>query len=307
MDALELVSDGVLEATHEGMVRLTDEIVIPCAVLKDGTRVLTQTEFVKSLGRTGNVKRGGVYLDERGTNVPVFLSANNLQPFIDDDLLQAAKPVPFRTLRNQRGVGYRAEFLPEVCNIFLDAKDAGVLRPSQVHIAERCKILIRAYATVGIIALVDEATGYQEVRARNALDLILAKYLSDHKLKWAKTFPDEFYIEIFRLRDWEYRDLGFRSRPPVVGKYTNDIVYERLAPGVLEKLQELNPTNEQGNRSSKHFQWLTEDHGVPELKSHLSGVIALMKASANWRDFQRLLARAYPKPNTQMEFPFSDW
>jgi hypothetical protein len=200
-----------------------------------------------------------------------------------------------------RGVGYKAEFLPEVCNVFLDAKDARKLKPSQFHIAERCKLLIRAYATVGIIALVDEATGYQAVRNRTALEQILAKYLSDHKLKWAKTFPDEFYIEMFRLRGWEYRDLGYRFRPGVVGKYTNDIVYERLAPGVLEKLEELNPKNESGYRSAKHHQWLTEDHGVPELKSHISGVIALMKASPAWRNFQRLLARAYPKPNSQLE------
>jgi hypothetical protein len=298
--------EKILNATHEGQVRLTDEIVIPCAVLEDGTRVLTQTEFVKSIGRTGSVKRGEVYLPDRQTSVPVFLSANNLQPFITKDLIDSAKPIPFRTLRNLRGVGYRAEFLPEVCNVFLDAKDAKALRHSQLHIAERCRLLIRAYATVGIIALVDEATGYQAARARNALEQILAKYLSDHKLKWAKTFPDEFYVEMFKLRGWEYKDLGYRFRPGVVGKYTNDIVYDRLAPGVLEKLQQLNPKNENGYRSAKHHQWLTEDHGVPELKSHLSGVLALMKASSSWRNFMRLLARAYPKPGSQMELPFPD-
>lgn len=299
-------NEGVLEATHEGAVRLTDSIVVPCAVLTDGTRVLTQTEFVKSIGRTGSVKKGGTFLAERGTSVPVFLSASNLQPFISDELLQSAHPIPFKTLRNQRGTGYRAELLPEVCNVFLDAKEAGVLKPSQIHIAERCRHLIRAYATVGIIALVDEATGYQEVRTRNALERILEKYLSDHRFKWVKTFPDDFYIEMFRLKGWEYRELRFQSRPGVVGTYTNDIIYERLAPGVLDKLQELNPRNENGYRTSKHHQWLTDDHGVPELKSHLSGVIALMKASSTWRDFTRLLARAYPKPNSQMELPLLD-
>lgn len=294
-------SEKILQATHEGTLALTDEIVVPCAVLEDGTRVLTQTEFVRALGRTGNVKRRGVFFESRQAYVPVFLSANNLQPFITDEILHSAQDIPFRTLRNQRGVGYRAEFLARVCDVFLDAKDAGVLAPSQYHIADRCKLLIRAYATVGLIALVDEATGYQEVRARNELERILAKYLSDHKLKWAKTFPDEFYIEMFRLKGWEYKDLAYRSRPPVVGRYTNDIVYERLAPGVLEKLQELNPKNESGNRTSKHFQWLSEDHGMPELREHLLGVIALMKASTKWRGFNTLLARAYPKPGSQME------
>lgn len=307
---VEVVSSGgdqgLLLATHEGIVSLTEEIVLPCAVLEDGTRVLTQTEFVKALGRTGNVKKGLVYVEEKEMKLPVFLSASNLQPFITETVLKAATPIPFKTTKNQIGVGYRAEFLPEVCNIFLDAKEAGTLKASQLHIAERCRLLLRAYATVGIVALIDEATGYQDVRARDALEKILAKYLSDHRLKWAKTFPDDFYREMFRLRGWEYRNLAYQFRPGIVGKYTNDIVYERLAPGILIKLEELNPKNEEGHRSSKHHQWLTEDHGVPELKSHLSGVIALMKASTTWRDFQRLLARAYPKFNEQLLLPFEE-
>lgn len=306
MKALAKSVEKPLKATHEGEVLLDEDIILPCAVLEDGTRVLTQTEFVKAIGRTGNVKRGKVYLEEREATVPVFLSASNLQPFITSKLLESAQPIPFTTIRNRKGIGYKAEFLPEICNVFLDAKDAGLLRPSQLRIAERCRLLIRAYATVGIVALVDEATGYQEVRARNALEEILAKYLSDHKLKWAKTFPDEFYKEMFRLRGWQYGELGFRARPGIAGKYTNDIVYERLAPGVLEKLQEMNPVNENGNRSARHHQWLSEDHGVPELKSHLTGVIALMRASSSWRDFQRLLVRAYPKFGDQFEFAFDE-
>lgn len=295
----------IRKATHEGVVRITEDIVLPCAVLEDGTRVLTQSQFVKTIGRTGNVKKSMVYLPDRGVEVPVFLSASNLQGFITSKLLEAAKPIPFITLRNKEAIGYRADFLPEVCNVFLDAKEAGELdQLRQKHIAERCRLLLRAYATVGIVALVDEATGYQDVRARDALERILAKYLSDHKLKWAKTFPDDFYKEIFRLRGWKYsEDLGSTARPGVVGKYTNDIVYDRLAPGILERLQQLNPVKENGNRSAKHHQWLTVDHGVPELKSHLSGVIALMRASTSWRVFSSLLNRAYPKLNGQLALP----
>ena len=287
-----------LRATHEGEVLLAESIRLPCAVLEDGTRVLTQTEFVKAMGRTGRVKKGFVFIEERGHDVPVFLSASNLQPFVSEEVLESAKPIFFQTLRNRKGVGYRAEFLPEICNVFLDAKDAGVLQRSQFHIAERCRLLVRAYATVGIVALVDEATGYQDVRARDALERILAKYLSDHMAKWAKTFPDEFYQQIFRLKGWKYG--ASVSRPSVIGKYTNDIVYQRLAPGILEKLEQLNPKNEKGNRSARHHQWLTTDHGVPELKNHLAGVIALMRASSTWTNFQRLLARAYPKVGAQL-------
>lgn len=40
--------------------------------------------------------------------------------------------------------------------------------PSQRHIADRAETLIRGLATVGIFALVDEATGYQKIRAHRA-------------------------------------------------------------------------------------------------------------------------------------------
>jgi len=88
--------------------------------------------------------------------------------------------------------------------LFSLADDAGVLLPTQKHIAQKCKILLRGFATVGIIALVDEATGFQEVRDRIALQKILDKFITDEWAKWTKTFPDEFYKELFRLKDIPY-------------------------------------------------------------------------------------------------------
>lgn len=43
-------NERLLTATHEGEVLLAEDIILPCAVLEDGTRVLTQTEFVKAIG-----------------------------------------------------------------------------------------------------------------------------------------------------------------------------------------------------------------------------------------------------------------
>ena len=38
------------------------------------------------------------------------------------------------------------------------------------------------------------------------------------------------------------------NRPQVVAHYTKDIVYQRLAPGILMELEERNPKDEKGNR-----------------------------------------------------------
>lgn len=108
---------------------------------------------------------------------------------------------------------------------------------------------MRAFAKVGIIALVDEATGYQDKRAQNALAKILEKFIAEEMQPHTKTFPEEFYRQIFRLRGWEWKPWTVK-KPGVIGHYTNDIVYERLAPDVLDELKRPNPTNEAGNRTA---------------------------------------------------------
>jgi hypothetical protein len=160
-------------------------------------------------------------------------------------------------------------------------------------------------AHVGILALVDEATGYQEVRDRRALQAILDKFLKKEFAAWAKRFPDEFYQEMFRLRGWQWRGMKV-NRPSIVGHYTNDLVYERLAPGIRDELERRNPKDEKGNRSVKHHQWLTEDIGHPALAQHLYATIGFMRAAATWDQFYRMMQRAFPKLNTTMLLPIPD-
>ena len=188
----------------------------------------------------------------------------------------------------------------------MDAKNAGVLKPVQMSTAKAAEVLVRALAQTGIIALVDEATGYQEVRDRLALQAILDRFLRKEFAAWAKRFPDEFYREIFRLKGWQWRGMKV-NRPQVVAHYTRDVVYARLAPGVLRELEERNPRDERGNRRAKHHQWLTEDVGHPALAQHLYAVIGLMRIADDWDEFKRYADRAYPKRKDTMQLPlFAD-
>ena len=192
--------------------------------------------------------------------------------------------------------------LADLCNAVLDARQAGNLHYQQEHIAVRCEMLIRAFAKLGIVALVDEATGYQEVRDRMALQAILNRYLRNELAAWAKRFPDEFYQQIFRLRGWTWKGMAV-NRPQVVAQYTNDIVYERLTDGIMEELKKRNPRTKNGYRPAKHHQWLTEDVGHPALAQHLYAVIGLMRLSPDWETFMDFLDRAYPKRDTTLRFP----
>ena len=167
-------------------------------------------------------------------------------------------------------------------------------------------MLIRAFGKVGINAIVDEVTGYQEERDRDSLQRVLALYLSEEKLRWAKMFPDEFYRHLFRLMGWQYKPMN-AARPGYVGKLTNQLVYEKLPPGVLDELKGKNPVQiETGRRRFKYFQFLSADLGQPDLRDHLLQLIAIMRVSSNWDIFRRNFEVAFPSPGQQLDLGFDD-
>jgi hypothetical protein len=275
---------------YVGTLRI-GEIEIPCAVLPNGKRVVVQREVVGLL--TGN-KKGGM---DR------YLSAQNLLPYVPDkfkgkSLDQAAEVFE---LNGRKSQGYEGEDIVDICRMYLNARKAKVLLSGQVHLAEQAEFIVTVFAKVGITALIDEATGYQQVRARDALQLYLEKIIRKELAAWVKRFPDEFYEQIYRLKNWTWNNDS--KRPGVVAKYTKDLVYERLGTGVLTELENKNPVMESGYRKSKHHQWLTDDIGHPQLAMHLSGVIALMRISDNWDEFKNNLNRAYPRKGDSLLLP----
>ena len=285
------------------------DIAIDCYVLEDETRVLSRGGFQSALGRHRTSRH---HQQSDVVNLPAFLAAGNLKPLVSNELVTSSTPVAFQApSRGPVAYGFRAELLPQVCEVYLKARETGVLLPSQRHIAQRAEILMRGLATVGIIALVDEVTGYQAIRDRQALENILDKYLRPYQARWAKRFPDEFYQEIFRLKGWGWQGMKV-NRPQVVGNYTNNIVYERLTDGLLEQLRRRNPKHATGERQHKHHQFLTYDFGLPELHEHLVGAVAIMQTVTHhtparaWAEFMRRLQRWKPRLNTTLDLPFDD-
>jgi hypothetical protein len=290
------------KATHTGELHI-GALVLPCAVLDDGRRVLSERGMLKALGRG----RGGQTYKRKqaslagGAPVPAFISGAALEPFIPASLrLSLSQPKVYRGRDGGKANGVEAILLPEICEVWLKARDAGVLQPSQEHIANKADVLMRGLAHVGIIALVDEATGYQQDRDRNELHRILEAYISKELLPWTKRFPDEFYQELFRLRGWPYSPPS-PKRPKYVGKLTNELVYEKLPPGVLHELQAKNPVVKDGWRRYRHHQFLTMDIGNPHLERHLVAVTTLMRAAKTWGVFKRLFAKAFPGLGIQQE------
>jgi len=277
------------------------DVEIECYVLNDGTRVITQATFLQALGRhrRANVRR------ERNAALPSILQGKAINPFISQTVREKAKPLTFKLPSGGRASGYNAELLPEVCEVYLAARGAGALPYQQEHIAVQAEIIMRGLAKVGIIALVDEATGYQEIRARDALARILEAFIAKELQAYVQTFPPDFYQEMFRLRGLDYPNSD-QLRPQYFGHLTNDIVYKRLAPGVLKELQTVTPKDEKGRRKQKYFQRLTSNVGYPKLREHLGSAVTLMKLSKDWDDFMRKLDQIHPRVGDTIPLPLDD-
>lgn len=278
---------------------LIGDSAIECYVLEDGTRVVTQGSFLRALGRSRTVRR----TDSGDEGLPPILQGQALKPFISDEVRDRAQPIPFN-IGKTRALGYNAELLPDVCEAFLSARQAGTLPANQRHIAVQAEILVRGLSRVGIIALVDEATGYQDVRTKNALAKILEDFVAKEIQPYLTTFPPDFYKEMFRLKGLAY-SADSVQRPRYFGIHTNDVVYKRLAPGVLEELKKVQEKTPAGNAKHKLFQRLTENVGYPKLREHLGSVVTLMKLSSDWDDFKAKLDTIHPVPDGQGILPIS--
>lgn len=275
------------KASHSGILNIGGK-EIACDVLEDGRRVLRTRTFLKAIGKSrpsGTVMRG-----EDNENIPVFVRANNLKKYLGKAFEDGIKIIKYKAPNGQNITGYEAKVLPEVCKVYVTAYDDGILQDNQLKTAVVCRAILYGLATVGIVSLIDDATGYVHVREKSELQRILEKYISEELREWTKKFPDEFFKQTYRLYNWEYPKVG-KNHPQYIGKIINKYVYDRLPPGVLEELKKKNPANENGNRNYRHHQFLSENVGEENLNKQIHQVITLMKVSDNLDQFKELIER----------------
>ena len=289
-------------AVAQGELVFQDHI-ITCAVLDNGARVLTQQGILLALGRARAAK-GGEGASTGG--LPAILRPRNLAPFIDESLRSMSRSIIFKPLvaGHSQGIAYGlpAETLPLICRVYVDAEDAGALAPSQRHVAQAARRLLVALENVAMIALVDEATGFQALRPHNELQRILEAYVLPEHRPWVKTVPVEFTKELYRLWGWDLSET--MQGPRYAGKLIRKYIYQQLPEGVLTALDESNPQDSHWQRRKKHHQFLTKEMGLEHFKTQIAGVMALMRASTNKDEFERLFQRAYTSAPIQGEFQF---
>jgi hypothetical protein len=266
---------------------LFGDIRVPCHVLNDGSRVIAQREVIKAL--TKQEKPSGT--------ISRIIGTSSLAPYIDADKI-TSKVIQFRLSgsgHQMLAFGYEATLLIEICEAFLKARDGGVLSEAQLRVAHHAEVILRSCAKVGIIALIDEATGYQAVREEQALQLKLQAFIAEEMQEWARLFPEEFWVQLARLESVHYSP---RNRPIRWGKYVMAFVYDAVDKDVGEELRKKNP--------NPHFkqnlhQWLKE-YGREKVRDHLHEVLGVMKTCHDMGDFRRKFGYVFKKSPLQLTF-----
>jgi hypothetical protein len=174
-------------AIYSGSLPIGD-ITIDCAVLEDGTRILAQHAVHRAFG--SKVKGGAhakrIKANNMGAdipNLPSFISAVNLRAFINNDLAKGLISPIFYTFTNggRPAKGIRAQLLPEICDVYIQAQKEGKLHPTQEHMAAQAEVLMKAFAKVGIVALVDEAKDIDQFKKaiKKQETISIAPYMFD--------------------------------------------------------------------------------------------------------------------------------
>lgn len=267
---------------------------LPCYVLEDGTRVFSGRGMQKAIGATSS---SGTWLSRFVSRNPIKNLLREIKTGDGDTFQRMNSPIIFK--RNDAGgsqsdtYGYEATLLIDLCDVIIKAGESGYDIPE--NYIRNANIIIRAVAKTGIIALVDEVTGYdkEKTRAKDELQKFFNSFLQEEAAKWVKTFDDVFFEDLYKMRKWTWQKTS--KRPGVVGTWIKEIVYDRLAP-VLPELEKLNPKNKSGNRTYKHHQFLSRDIGLPRLRQHLEAVHAIAVISNyDWSKFMINLDKAYPR------------
>lgn len=302
MVAARKVKSDLIPITHTGEINLGGTS-LTCYVTHNGERLLSGRGLQEALRLVDEETPSG---QKSGSRVDRFLTSKWINPLIYKDKGSGQFSPLDCIYEGLRISGYRAEVLADICDAMLEARDLGLLTTQRRKaIAAQCEILMRGFMRVGIVALVDEATGYQKDRAKDELAKILQAFVAKELQPYLKTFPTEYYEQLFRLYGYQFPPENKRPqwRPIFFGKITNEVVYNRLAPAILPELKK---AASKAEKKAKLHQWLTGDIGHPKLKEHLASIVSILKLSKTPEDFRKNVDVVHPRFGETIPMDFSE-
>ncbi|QOV13199.1 P63C domain-containing protein [Viridibacillus arvi] len=260
------------------------DTILTGSVLNDGSRVIKDTSLFSALDR----KRKG---ETRIEGFPPIIGSKTLANLLNEvypHYIEKIMPFEIAQFNGTTGKWYDAQTITIICDLYMEAEKLGLISQNQIHVLEKAKILLRSLARVGITALIDEATKYQEVREKDELQLLLEQFIAEELRPYSKEFSSEYFKQIFRLYGLPY-DPTTQKRPLYFAKFTRKYVYDLLPPNVWEEIDKQNPllpTNKNYSKRKYHIHRLLSEQGVRYLREHLDNLTPVMKLSEEMDDFK---------------------
>lgn len=285
--------DSFPYAIHEGLLPLGDT-PLECYVLKDGRRVFHKRSMRKAIGLRS--VSGSVFLRT--------INSKGLGSLIPDKTKETLNnPIIFRHLQGGLADGYEATVLIDICDAIWEAKQQKKLTQSQYLIGVKAEIILRSAAKIGIVALIDEATGYIKDKGKEEYRELFREFIRNECREWEREFPEQFFDLIYKLYKLPRKHKN--KHPQFFGHFIRKYVYAPLANSngaILEMLDEKNPiVYTSGGRKYKMHTFLTETVGIPSLKAHLWQIIGIGAATRSKDSFERGFNKAFPQIGHQYE------
>lgn len=274
-------------ARSEGILPIGD-VNIDVYVLWDRRRLVSKRAMARALGLKS----------EGGNAFLKTLSGKTIASIISEQLWEKINnPIIFKPLLGDPGHGYEAVVLIEVCDALIEGRDE--LLPSQKFLARQAEIIVRSAAKIGIIALIDEATGFIEDKRREEYRTLWQEFIRDEFRQWEQAeFPDDIFDMIYKLYGLKRFNPNSTKHPRFFSKFLRKYIYLPLASsngGILEQLEEKNPVvYANGNRRYKLFQFLSDEVGLPALRQHLWQVVGIGRSVRTKEQFERSFYSAFP-------------
>lgn len=272
-----------------------------CATIRQGKivkRYITIESFIKVVG-FGDVVKGVKECSRLLSHARMYKEKS--------EYLLAALNNPIKVKINGIFRDYlEAPILIEFANHILNLRRSNVLGPAWKTYCENCERFIQGLAKTGIVALIDEATGYKKQQTDEYRRLFLS-FIRENHSDWIKEFHQSFFDGIYKI--YHLPPLEGQKRPPFFGAFISKYVYYPLANShgaILEKLREKDPMVSKHGRQYKLHQFLTEEVGKPALRKHLNQVETLLILSRDKGAFKRNFKKVFPQPYDQLELDFGD-
>ncbi|MDZ7714422.1 MAG: P63C domain-containing protein [Rhodovibrio sp.] len=272
-----------LKATHKGNFYDELGLDIDCYVLDDEnkTPVVSQRGMGTALG-----------FSEGGSRLPRFLSRKAISAYVGPELreklenpivFQAPNPGPKATVH-----GHDVGILIDLCKAILQAERAGALHPRQAPIAKQAAIISSASAKLGIRDLVYALSGYDQTREETIKAFKV--YVAEEAREYEKEFPDQLYMEWYRLYQIEMQSKG---KPWKFKHLTVHHVYWPLARSNGRILELTRAQKSQSQDRRKKLHQFMSDVGVKALRQHLGQLLGIAQISDTREEYETNVQKVF--------------